>query len=371
MEPYGQLASNMSYSESAALEALSKVKDLSGDRDIVAAGHLADLTFTDGFLRAILKIDPKIADAFEPVRQNVETALKSVDGVDRVSVMLTAHKAAPEVSQKPKRSANPHQARRPEGYQGDAFVDHVIAVSSAKGGVGKSTIAANLAVALAKQGKKIGLLDADIHGPSIPMLMGLSGSRAVTTEKEGRRLIEPFKAYDIKVMSIGFLTDGDGPIVWRGPMVQGAISRMLWDVDWGDLDILIIDMPPGTGDPQLGLAQDIKPKGAVIVSTPQDLALLDARKGVAMFGKVNIPVLGLVENMSVFVCPDCGSAHDIFGSGGVKEEAKKLGVSLLGYAPLHMSIRKASDIGKPIAAESTKEAAFFSDMAESLLATLK
>lgn len=358
--------SKMTYSESAAVKALSVVKDLSGDRDIVSGGRLADLTYTDGFLRAILQIDPKNADAFEPVRKNAEAALMALDGVDRVSVMLTAHKAAPEVSKRPQRSGNPHQARRPEGYQGDAFVDHVIAVSSAKGGVGKSTIAANLAVAMAKQGKKVGLLDADIHGPSIPMIMGLSGKRAQTTEVEGRRLIAPFEAFDVKVMSIGFLTEDDGPIVWRGPMVQGAISRMLWDVDWGDLDFLIIDMPPGTGDPQLGLAQDIKPRGAVIVSTPQDLALLDARKGVAMFGKVNIPVLGLVENMSVFVCPDCGSSHDLFGSGGVEEEAKKLGVKLLGKAPLQLSIRQGSDAGTPVAAGESEEFDFFAFMAKAV-----
>jgi len=361
----------MSYSETAALKALSKVKDLTGNRDVVSAGHVSDLNFADGFLRAILKIDPAKADAFEPVRLNVVSALEALDGVERVSVMLTAHKAGPDLASKPKRSKNPHQAKRPDGYQGDAFVDHVIAVSSAKGGVGKSTVAANLAVALAGQGKKIGLLDADIHGPSIPMLMGLSGSRAVTTEKNGRRLIEPFSAYGVKVMSIGFLTDGDGPIVWRGPMVQGAISRMLWDVDWGELDMLIIDMPPGTGDPQLGLAQDIKPRGAVIVSTPQDLALLDARKGVAMFGKVNIPVFGLIENMSVFVCPDCGSSHDIFGSEGVKDEASKLEIPLLGQAPLHMSIREASDKGKPIAASDTKEGQIFKKLARNLYAQLK
>ena len=356
----------MSYSENAALTALAAVKDSDGKRDIVAAGRLGDLSYQDGYLRAVLQIDPKEADAFEPVRLAAEAALKAVKGVDRVSVMMTAHKAAPDVSRRPKKSSNPHQARRPEGYQGDAFVDHVIAVSSAKGGVGKSTIAANLAVALAKSGKKIGLLDADIHGPSVPMLMGLTGSRAVTTEKQGRRLIAPFEAHGVKVMSIGFLTDGDGPIVWRGPMVQGAISRMLWDVDWGELDMLIIDMPPGTGDPQLGLAQDIKPRGAIIVSTPQDLALLDARKGVAMFGKVNIPVFGLIENMSLFVCPDCGSSHEIFGTGGVAEEAKKLDVPLLGRAPLHISIRESSDKGEPIAAGDSAESQMFADMARTL-----
>ena len=212
----------------------------------------------------------------------------------------------------------------------------------------------------------MGLLDADVHGPSVPILMGLTGKRATTTKVQGRALIKPFEAYGVKVMSIGFLTDGDGPIVWRGPMVQGAISKMLWDVDWGDLDVLIIDMPPGTGDPQLGLAQDIKPRGAVIVSTPQDLALADARKGVAMFGKVDIPVLGLIENMSVFVCPDCGSTHDIFGADGVAREAEKLGVPLLGQAPLHMSVRESGDAGKPIATQTGPESEIFRDMGQSL-----
>ncbi len=370
MAPSDPLASKMTYSETAAIKALSGVTDLSGGRDIVTNGRLADLNFQDGFLRAILQIDPKDADAFEPVRQKAEAALKSIDGVNRVSVMLTAHKAAPEVSKKPQRRGNPHQARRPEGYQGDAFVDHVVAVSSAKGGVGKSTVAANLAVALAAQGQKTGLLDADIHGPSIPMIMGLTGERAKTTEFEGRRLIAPFEAHGVKVMSIGFLTEDDGPIVWRGPMVQGAISRMLWDVYWGDLDMLIIDMPPGTGDPQLGLAQDIKPRGAVIVSTPQDLALLDARKGVAMFGKVNIPVLGLIENMSVFICPDCGSSHDIFGSGGVRQEAEKLGVELLGQAPLHIDIRTGSDAGQPVSVTDKNQGQVFHKMAKALAGQL-
>ena len=286
----------MSYSETAALKALSNVRDPKTGRDVVASGMLGDLPFDKGTLRAILLVDPKMAEFYEKVRAAAQDALSGIDGVDKASVLLTAHKAAPAVGKrKPARSGNPHQARRPEGYQGDAFVDHVIAISSAKGGVGKSTVAVNLAVALAKSGKKVGLLDADIHGPSAPILLGLKQGRAQGVKHKGRQLIAPLEAHGIKVMSIGFLTENDGPIVWRGPMVQGAISKMLWDVHWGHLDYLIIDMPPGTGDPQLGLAQDIKPRGAVIVSTPQDLALADARKGVMMFEKVNIPVLGIVE----------------------------------------------------------------------------
>ena len=240
----------------------------------------------------------------------------------------------------------------------------MIAVSSAKGGVGKSTMAVNLAVALAKSGKAVGLLDADIHGPSAPMLLGLSGQRAKTETEEGRRLIKPMEAHGIKTMSIGFLTEDDGPIVWRGPMVQGAISRMVWDVNWGELDVLIIDMPPGTGDAQLGLAQDIKPAGAIIISTPQDLALLDARKGVRMFEKVGIPVLGLIENMAVFTCSDCGAQHHIFGEGGAKRDAEKLEIPYLGAAPLTMSIRMSGDAGKPVAASETGEARLFAALAQ-------
>lgn len=357
----------MPYSEDKALKALADVRDPRTGRDIVAAGILGDLTYKDGNLRALLQVDPKMAEFYERVRKSAEDALSAVDGVTKAAVILTAHKAAPSVGGRGKpQSRNPHQAKRPVGYQGDAFVDHVIAISSAKGGVGKSTVAANLAVALARQGKKVGLLDADIHGPSAPILFGLKGARSHVVEVKGRSLIEPHTAFGVKLMSIGFLTQDDGPVVWRGPMVQGAISKMLWDVDWGELDYLFIDMPPGTGDPQLGLAQDIKPRGAVIVSTPQDLALADTRKGVAMFGKVDIPVLGVVENMSVFICPDCGGRHHIFGDNGAQAEAEALGVPFLGAAPLLMSIRTSGDEGIPIAAQSGPEADIFTGLGNAL-----
>jgi len=359
----------MSYSEAAALKALSDIRDPRTGKDIVSAGMLGDLVFKDGTLRAVILIDPALASGFESVRKSAEDTLGLLDGVEKASVILTAHKAAPKLggTDKPKRRANPHQARRPEGYQGDSQIETVLAVSSAKGGVGKSTIAVNLAVALAKHGKAVGLLDADIHGPSAPILLGLKNVRAHTEDAFGRRLIKPFDAHGIKAMSIGFLTEDDGPIIWRGPMVQGAISKMLWDVNWGKLDYLIIDMPPGTGDAQLGLAQDIKPKGAIIVSTPQDLALADARKGVAMFEKVDIPIMGLVENMSVYICPDCGNAHHIFGKDGAKKEAEKLGVPFLGGAPLDIAIRESGDAGIPAAAEDGKVAEIFSQMAEQLI----
>jgi ATP-binding protein involved in chromosome partitioning len=358
----------VAYSESAALKALSKIRDPRTDRDIVSAGILNDLIFNEGTLRAVLAIDPALASGFETVRKSAEDTLADLDGVNAASVILTAHKAAPQLKKAAsgKRPVQPHQARRPDGYQGDSQIKTVLAVSSAKGGVGKSTMAVNLAVALAKLGKSAGLLDADIHGPSAPILLGLKGVMAKTEEYQGRRLIKPFIAHGIKAMSIGFLTEDDGPIIWRGPMVQGAISKMLWDVNWGELDYLIIDMPPGTGDAQLGLAQDIKPKGAIIVSTPQDLALADARKGVKMFEKVDIPIMGLIENMAVFICPDCGGAHHIFGENGAKAEAEKMGVPYLGAAPLNMSIRESGDAGMPIAIGDDKIARVFSDIAKAL-----
>lgn len=361
----------MSYSEKEALDRLSEIKDPLIDRDIIAAGRLADMAHKDGVVRAVLQIDPKLADKFESVRASAQAALEAIDGVNAAQVILTAHKGAPDLKTKssPRSNStrtNPHARGRQPGYQGDAMVDHVVAVSSAKGGVGKSTLAVNLAAALVKQGKRVGILDADIHGPSLPLLVGLRGQRATSREVKGRPLIVPLEAHGLKVMSIGFLTDPNGSIVWRGPMVHGAMTRMLWDVDWGPLDILIIDMPPGTGDAQLGLAQDIKPRGAVIVSTPQDLALEDARKGVDMFSKVDIPVLGFIENMSQFICPDCGSQHEIFGHGGAKDEAEKAGILFLGAAPLTLPIRKSGDSGVPIALGEGPEADIMTGMAEKL-----
>ena len=359
----------MAYSESAALKALSTVRDPRTGRDIVASGMLGDIAFKDGMVRAVLFIDPALASGLEPVRKSAEDTLAAMDGVTSASVILTAHKAAPNLksSASTKKRVVPHQARRPEGYQGDSQIGTVLAVSSAKGGVGKSTMAVNLAIALAKLGKAVGLLDADIHGPSAPILLGLEGVMAKTEEHEGRRLIKPFSAHGIKAMSIGFLTEDDGPIIWRGPMVQGAISKMLWDVNWGKLDYLIIDMPPGTGDAQLGLAQDIKPKGAIIISTPQDLALADARKGVTMFEKVDIPIMGLIENMAVFICPECNSAHHIFGKDGAKKEAAEMGVPYLGAAPLDITIRESGDAGVPVAVSDGKIADIFADMAKAVI----
>lgn len=355
----------MIYSEDKALKVLGEISDPIKSGDIISAGRLASLEMVDGTLQAVLQIPPPDADAFFPIRIQTQEVLEALDGVEKARVILSAHKPGPQIGGARKRG-NPHQPKRPDGVQGDADVKRVIAISSAKGGVGKSTLAANLAVALAKMGLKIGLLDADIHGPSLPMLMGTSGTLARAIPVGNRKIIVPVEAHGLKTMSIGYLTPNDDPIVWRGPMVQGAISRMLWDVDWGELDLLLIDMPPGTGDAQLGLAQDIKPAGAIIVSTPQDLALLDARKGVAMFRKVDIPVLGLIENMAVFTCPSCGSAHHIFGTGGAQRDAAAMDLPYFGAAPLHMDIRTSGDAGEPIAKNDGEIADVFATLAKTV-----
>lgn len=356
----------MAYSEDLALKALSAIKDPLKGGDIISAGRLASLEFVEGTVQAVLQIPPPQADAFFPIRTAAQEALKALDGVTKAQVILSAHKPGPQIDGRPR--ANPHQARRPDGVQGDGEVKRILAISSAKGGVGKSTMAANLAVALQRLGLRVGLLDADIHGPSLPMMFGTSGQQARAIPVGQRKIIVPIEAHGVQTMSIAYLTPDDSPVVWRGPLVQGAIARMLWDVDWGVLDVLLIDMPPGTGDAQLGLAQDVKPGGAIIVSTPQDLALLDARKGAAMFEKVDIPVLGLIENMAVFTCPDCGSSHHIFGEGGAVRDAAKLNIEYLGAAPLEMSIRESGDTGVPVSASDTGISKLFSDLAKSVWA---
>jgi len=245
-------------------------------------------------------------------------------------------------------------------------VKTIVAVASGKGGVGKSTVAANLALAFAANGLKVGLLDADIYGPSMPRMMGIAGK---PTSRDGQRL-EPMQNYGIKCMSMGFLVPEETPMIWRGPMVMSAIQQMLRDVEWGELDILVVDLPPGTGDAQLTMAQQVPLSGAVIVSTPQDIALLDARKGLNMFRKVDVPVLGIVENMSYFLCPHCGERSEIFSHGGARKEAEKLGTDFLGEVPLDIAIRETSDGGKPIvvADPASAHAKLFRAMAERIWA---
>jgi ATP-binding protein involved in chromosome partitioning len=292
----------------------------------------------DGLVQVTIAMPRAQAEAFEPTRKRIENTLSILPGVKNAAVILTAHKPAP--------AAQP-QAAAP------ALATHIIAVASGKGGVGKSTVAVNLAVALAQSGMKVGLLDADIHGPSLPRMLGLTAKPEVVNSR-----LQPLHAWGLTCMSIGFLVEEQTAMVWRGPMVTGALNQMLTQVDWGQMDILVIDMPPGTGDVQLSLAQRANLAGAVIVSTPQDIALIDARRGAAMFAQVRIPVLGLVENMSYFTCPKCGEKTEIFGHGGAAAEAATMGVPFLGEVPLQLAIRATSDAGTPItAAEPESEAA--------------
>ncbi len=302
-----------------------------------ASGRLGAISLRDGRINTAITISPAEAQAFEPIRARAEQILSGLPGVHQAAVVLTAERAAPAPPSLIKPKTKPPIL--PD-------VRHVIAVASGKGGVGKSTTTVNLALALRAQGLRVGILDADIYGPSLPTLLGLHGRPRVGAD---RRLI-PTEAFGLQAMSIGLLVDEDTAMIWRGPMVMSAITQMLAEVDWGRLDVLLIDMPPGTGDAQLAIAQGATLRGAVIVSTPQDLALIDARRGISMFRKVDVPILGLVENMAHFVCTDCGARHDIFGSGGAEAEATRLNVPYLGAVPLTMELREASDRGRPVVA---------------------
>jgi ATP-binding protein involved in chromosome partitioning len=327
------------------LNALKTVADPEQNRDIVTLGMISGIIVKDGNVGFSIEIDPKRADSFEPVRQAAEKAVDAVPGVLSVTAVLTAHReaAAQEPRQQPPRRTAPNRER-----QMVPGVKHIVAVASGKGGVGKSTVAANLALGLTAAGHSVGMLDADIYGPSQPRMMGISGR---PQSPDGQRL-DPMENYGIKVMSMGFLVPEDTAMVWRGPMVMSALQQMMRDVNWGDLDVLVVDMPPGTGDAQLTMSQEVPLAGAVIVSTPQDIALLDARKGINMFQKVEVPVLGIVENMSYFLCPHCGERTDIFSHGGARQEATKLGVDFLGEVPLDIAIRETSDGGRPIVASA-------------------
>jgi ATP-binding protein involved in chromosome partitioning len=292
-----------------------------------------------------------VVPRWEPVRKAAEAAVRALAGVQSVMVALTAEKA-PGAAAPRREPATPapgaHGGARPA--QSPPGVKSIIAVASGKGGVGKSTTAVNLALGLRDLGLSVGMLDADIYGPSVPKLLGISGKPQLV----GNRTLLPMEGYGLKVMSIGFLVEEETPMIWRGPMVMSALTQMLREVDWGTLDIMVVDMPPGTGDAQLTMAQQVPLAGAVIVSTPQDLALIDARRGIAMFGRVNVPVLGIVENMSTFICPKCGTRSDIFGHGGARREAERLGVPFLGEVPLDIAIRETADAGRPVVATDPK-----------------
>jgi len=338
------------------LDALAKVASPRGVA-LTNAGVLSPITANDGKVFFSINVEASEARAWESVRAQAEAAVRAIPGVTVAMIALTAERkpgaAAPQPA--PHRHAHgvsPVSAHRPPQGQASPMskqaeipgIAAVIAVASGKGGVGKSTTALNLALGLRDLGLRVGLLDADIYGPSVPKLTGIHEKPQLNDD---RKMI-PIVRFGLAIMSIGFLVEEDTAMIWRGPMVMSAITQMLRDVAWGTLDVLVVDMPPGTGDAQLTLAQNVPLKGAVIVSTPQDLSLIDARRGLAMFKKVNVPVLGIVENMSYFQCPHCGTQSDIFGHGGARHEAERLGVPFLGEIPLHMSIRATSDSGTPV-----------------------
>jgi ATP-binding protein involved in chromosome partitioning len=342
----------------AVLDRLRSIRGPDDDRDIVRRGMVSDIVVANGRVMFSITVPAERAEAFEPMRRAAETAVATLPGVSGAMVVLTAEKKAGATPPRPAPSAGaappprppaqsaPHRHAPPQQAQKADVpgVGAIIAVASGKGGVGKSTTAVNLALAMKANGLRVGILDADIYGPSLPRLLHLSGR----PEAIGGRTLKPMEAYGVKVMSMGFLVEEDTPMIWRGPMVVSALTQMLREVAWGELDVLVVDMPPGTGDAQLTMAQQVPLAGAVIVSTPQDLALIDARKGLAMFQRVDVPVLGIVENMSYFVAPDTGKRYDIFGHGGARREAERLGVPFLGEVPLVMAIRETSDAGTPI-----------------------
>jgi ATP-binding protein involved in chromosome partitioning len=302
---------------------------------LASSGRLSEIGVRDGRVSFSIAILPEEAQPMETVRRAAEASVRALPGVRQVYVTLTADHA-------------PAPAPQPAPAAGDGLsgIGHVLAVASGKGGVGKSTTACNLALGLAAMGLRVGVLDADIYGPSMPRLFGLHGKPRVL---EGRTLA-PLEAFGVRVMSIGFLVEEETAMVWRGPMVVSAINQMLREVAWGPLDVLVVDLPPGTGDAQLAIAQAVPIAGAVIVSTPQDLALIDARRGIAMFAKLDVPILGIVENMAHFVCTTCGTVHSIFGEGGARREAERLGVPFLGAVPLTLALRETSDAGRPVTA---------------------
>ena len=325
----------MSVSRKQVLDALGQIKTPDG-RDIVSAGMVRALAVEDGAVRFVLEVPAGSAEAMAPVRDAAQSALEALDGVRSVSAPMTAPAAPPQ--------APPDLGTKPQGPEPLPDVARIIAIASGKGGVGKSTVSANLACALAAEGRRVGLLDADVFGPSQPRMLGVSGA---PTSPDGTTII-PLRNHGVTMMSIGLMTREDEAVVWRGPMLIGALGQLLGQVAWGALDILLIDLPPGTGDVPMTLAQKARLDGAIIVSTPQDVALLDARKGMDMFDKMNVPIIGMIENMSTHICSNCGHEEHTFGHGGVAEEAARIGAPLLAELPLDIDIRLAADAGAPI-----------------------
>ena len=331
-------------------------------RDMVRA-----LTIEGGTVRFVIEApSPAIAKAMEPMTRVLEDRLVALDGVDSVAVALTAHSASPAAAQPAKPAPNLKMGGHMKPQQGamrPAGVKTILGIGSGKGGVGKSTVSANLAVALARAGKRVGLLDADLYGPSQPRMMGVSKRPA---SPDGQS-IEPLTAHGVTLMSIGLMIDPDQAVIWRGPMLMGAMQQLLTQVAWGELDVLLIDLPPGTGDIQLTLGQKSSLDGALIVSTPQDVALIDAIKAMDMFEKLSVPVLGLIENMSTFCCPNCGHEAQIFGTGGVQKEARAKGYDFLGQLPIDLDTRLAGDSGTPVALGEGPVAKAFADLAQKMI----
>jgi ATP-binding protein involved in chromosome partitioning len=335
--------------EQEILDALGRIADPDKGADIVSLGMVSGLVIRDGNVAFAIEVESERGPRLEPLRKAAEKAVEALPGVLSVTAVLTAQapprgRPAPSHAPPPRHGAagGPAGVRTARGAV--PGVGAIVAVASGKGGVGKSTVAANLALGLRANGLRVGVLDADIYGPSMPRMLGISGR---PRSRDGKRLI-PMENYGLKCMSMGFLVPEDTPMIWRGPMVMSALQQMLREVEWGELDIMIADMPPGTGDAQLTMAQQVPLAGAVIVSTPQDIALLDARKGLNMFKQVEVPVLGIVENMSYFLCPHCGGRSEIFSHGGARQEAERLGTEFLGEVPLDLKIRETSDGGTPI-----------------------
>jgi ATP-binding protein involved in chromosome partitioning len=347
----------------AQVEAVLARLDLPDGGTLISRDMVRALTVEGDQVRFVIEApSPDIARQMEPIRAAAERAVMQIDGVARATAALTAHGPAPKAPEPPSLKIGGHP-KPTEGSLKPASVKSIIAVGSGKGGVGKSTVSSNLAVALARAGKRVGLLDADIYGPSQPRMMGVNKRPASPDGK----IIEPLHAHGVTMMSIGLMLDPAKAVIWRGPMLMGALQQMISQVRWGELDVLIVDLPPGTGDVQLTLCQKAEPTGAIIVSTPQDVALLDARKAMDMFDTLKTPILGMIENMSTYVCPSCGHEAQIFGHGGVQAEAGKLGVPFLGALPIDLDTRLAGDAGTPIAAGDGPMAAAYGALAQRLI----